>query len=63
MRMSHLMRIICVLLLTCLAAICGAGDALAATSPKVALVIGNAKYPDHTIAGEFSGYGVNECAP
>ncbi len=46
-RMSHFMRIICVLLLTCLAAICGPCDALAATSTKVALVIGNAKYPDN----------------
>ncbi len=55
MRMSHLMRIICVLLLTCLAAICGAGDALAATSPKVALVIGNAKYPDNdTVMNEVA---------
>jgi len=47
MRMSHLMRIICVLLLLCLAAICGPRDAVAAASSKVALVIGNAKYPDN----------------
>jgi len=43
------MRTIVVLLLTGLAAICGPHNALAATSPKVALVIGNAKYPDNDV--------------
>ena len=43
------MRTIVVLLLTGLAAICGPHSALAATSPKVALVIGNAKYPDNDV--------------
>jgi tetratricopeptide (TPR) repeat protein len=47
--MSHFMRTIVVLLLTGLAAICGPHNALAATSPKVALVIGNAKYPDNDV--------------
>jgi len=47
--MSHFMRTIVVLLLTGLAAICGPHSALAATSPKVALVIGNAKYPDNDV--------------
>lgn len=42
------MRIIVVLLLTSLAAICGPRKAFA-TSPKVALVIGNAKYPDNDV--------------
>ena len=55
MRMSHFMRIICVLLLTCLAAICGPRATLAAASSKVALVIGNAKYPDNdTVMNEVT---------
>ena len=55
MRMSHFMRVIIVLLLTCLAAICGPRDAFAATSSKVALVIGNAKYPDNdTVMNEVT---------
>jgi tetratricopeptide (TPR) repeat protein len=53
--MSHFMRVIIVLLLTCLAAICGPRDAFAATSSKVALVIGNAKYPDNdTVMNEVT---------
>jgi len=55
MRTSHFMRVICVLLLTCLAAICGPRDAFAASSSKVALVIGNAKYPDNdTVMNEVT---------
>jgi tetratricopeptide (TPR) repeat protein len=54
-RMSHFMRVIIVLLLTCLAAICGPRDTFAATSSKVALVIGNAKYPDNdTVMNEVT---------
>src|ERR1700761_5939080 len=45
--MSHFMRIICILLLTCLIALCSSLEAVAATFPKVALVIGNARYPDN----------------
>ena len=49
------MRIICVLLLISLAAICDARDAFAAASSKVALVIGNAKYPDNdTVMNEVA---------
>jgi uncharacterized caspase-like protein len=43
------MRIVVVLLPTSWAAIYGARNAFAATSAKVALVIGNAKYPDNDI--------------
>lgn len=41
------MRILVALLLTALAAIFGDREAVAASSAKVALVIGNAKYPDN----------------
>src|SRR5271165_3574204 len=55
MPMGHFMRVIVVLLLTGLAAICGPRDGIAATSAKVALVIGNARYPDNdTVMNEVT---------
>jgi len=48
------MRALCVLLLICLAAIYGPRDAFAVSS-GVALVIGNAKYPDNdTVVNEVA---------
>src|SRR5581483_3058455 len=55
MRMSHLMRVFIVLMLICLAAICGPREGVAATSSRVALVIGNAEYPDNdTVMNEVA---------